>query len=720
MPSQRQRRRVFYGAFASVFFLAAVGLLYLVWMTVRGIPLDEAERFGRQQTRTLRLATGRFLDKVDRIARVHRDLIATLPRMESRALLDPTDPADPTVNIALSRLEELVGQVHLSSTRIYRVPETGPIINLFPQRASPQIRFDEALRKRILESVRSLDETQFPPLEVFEAKGRVSFLFAAPIRANGKFEGALCLEAPVIPLLAENLLPLAPLAQQSTYFLIEWPENARAGIPKILWNSAESADEPGSERRKLWEREFQRRLAANAADLRDDPSGRGFFLTLPNANEGERPEVVSHYPVMLRWDVFMTTPYEKIYENASSQRLMLITLGSVALGILGTAVVFFVVQIVQRERELKAVEASYQGLFAENPTAMLVLDEQGRILDCNISALRLLGLSEWDAKGKALTDVFDPASVGPLWTALAEHGNLHAVDVRFKRVEDGAETHAEVWGRRIGDRWMLMAHDVGERREFERQMARLKRMDSMGALASTLAHDFNNLLGQIQIMVSNIRADLPHNSTAASDLLAVEGKVDDASQLVAGILAFRENVVSPDPVHLETVLRDFAAAQRRVVPDGVQFAFSIDSDLPSVWVAPTALRRILDNLCKNACDAMPDGGHLSIRCHRRELAAPDPKHGLGPGVYAVIEVGDTGLGISEQALEKLFQPLFTTKSGGRGTGLGLWTVYKILRQLGGGILVHSRYGHGTRFEVFLPHHPPSAENSWIRKEKFEI
>ena len=719
MPTQRQRRRVFYGVFASIFFLAAVGLLYLVWVTVRGIPLDEAERFGSQQTRSLRIATGRFLDKLEYVAGVHRDLVTQIPGVESISTLDVHQLA---TNVALSRLNNSLNSSHQGLFRIFRIAEDGAVSDLYPVRATASpLKLSKVRAKQLVDGARSLDESRVPTPEIVEkANGEYSFVFAAPIRPSGpmSFAGAVCLETPVGPLLNDALLPLSGI---HTYFLLEWPEDAlvdQAGVrPKLLWISNQSVDEPGSEEKVRWREEFLDALKENSMAIRSD--SRGFWLPLPNANEGDRLEVLSHVPVLLRWGVCMATPYERIHANASAQRLLLIALGSVTLGILAAAIVFFIVQVVQRERELKAVEASYQGLFAENPTSMLILDEEGRILDCNFSAERLMALSPNDAHGKRLSDVFESDAVDPLWKALSEDENLHAFDVRLRRRFDRAESLAEVWGRRIGDRWMLMAHDVGERREFERQMARLKRMDSMGALASTLAHDFNNLLGQIQIMVSNLRADFPPGSDAAADLAAVEGKVEDAAQLVAGILAFRENVVATDPVHLESVLRDFVGGQRKVLPERIRLAFSIDGDLPSVWIVPTALRRVLDNLCKNASDAMPQGGELSIRCSRRQLATADAKRGLASGVYAVIEVSDTGLGVSEAALEKLFQPFFTTKSGGRGTGLGLWTVYKILRQLGGGIYVQSVEGRGTRFEVLLPHHPPSAENSWIRKEKFE-
>jgi PAS domain S-box-containing protein len=719
MPTLRQRRQVFYGVFATIFFLAAIGLLYLVWITVRGIPLDEATRVGEQQLRLLKLATGRFLDKIDWVGNTHRDLVARIPNLATRPTLESSDPA---VNLPLSRLEGLLGAP--SPFRIYRLAENGTSTHLFPPRtASIPIDLPKERAKQLVDSSRSIDDTRIMQPETIErSSGKHSFLFVAPIRPNGpdSFAGAVCLETPVVPLLAENL---TTLSGKHTFFFLEWPDDAsvrRNARPTLLFMSSDSVDEPRSAARLSWREQFLDALAANSSEIRDDPDRRGYLLPLPSPNEGDRLEIVSHVPVWLRWGVCMSTSYDSIHTKAPGQRLLLITLGSVALGILVAAVVFFVVQVVQRERELKAVEDSYQGLFAENPTAMLVLDEEGRIVDCNFSAARLMALSPKDAKGLKLADVFESEAVDPLWKALSEDENLHAVDVRWKRRVDKAESLAEVWGRRIGDRWMLMAHDVGDRRELERQMARLKRMDSMGALASTLAHDFNNLLGQIQIMVSNLRADLPANSEAAADLGAVEGKVEDASQLVAGILAFRENVIAIEPVRLEPVLKDFVGAQKRVLSERTRLTFSIDSDLPSVWIVPAALRRVLDNLCKNAADAMPEGGELSIRCGRRLLAAADSKQGLAAGVYAVIEVSDTGLGVSEAAFEKLFQPFFTTKSGGRGTGLGLWTVYKILRQLGGGIHVQSRVGQGTRFEVLLPHHPPTAEHSWIRKEKFEL
>jgi len=289
--------------------------------------------------------------------------------------------------------------------------------------------------------------------------------------------------------------------------------------------------------------------------------------------------------------------------------------------------------------------------------------------------------------------------------------------VKLKRAVDGAQLTLEVWGRRIGDRFIVMANDVGAKRDFEQQVARLRRMDSMGSLVSTLSHDFNNLLGQIQILVSNIRTDLPADSETVIDLNTIENKVEDASQIVTDLLAFKENVLSPEPVWLEPVLREFVTDRRKLLPENVELSFEIRGELPSVWMTPHALRRVLDNLCRNAVEVMPNGGKLTLKCGRRTLVKPEGDERLDPGEYAVIELGDTGPGMSEAVLERLFQPFFTTKPGGRGTGVGLWTVYKIVRQVAGGITVHSQLGKGTRFELFLPHDPPGPDRGWLMRKE---
>jgi signal transduction histidine kinase len=162
---------------------------------------------------------------------------------------------------------------------------------------------------------------------------------------------------------------------------------------------------------------------------------------------------------------------------------------------------------------------------------------------------------------------------------------------------------------------------------------------------------------------------------------------------------------------LEQLLKEFVANERKVIPQEIQLEITIDEEAPAVWITPFALRRVLDNLCRNACDAMRYGGELRIRLFARRLTAVQGADRLPPGHYAVIEVSDTGVGMSHEMLDTVFEPFFSTKGQGSGTGLGLWTVYKIIRRAGGVVHVRSRLGKGTRFTIYLPNTKPHEDQS---------
>jgi signal transduction histidine kinase len=342
---------------------------------------------------------------------------------------------------------------------------------------------------------------------------------------------------------------------------------------------------------------------------------------------------------------------------------------------------------------------------------MLILDEQANLIDCNHSAERLIGQSRHDSVGVPLADLFEADSIGPLWASLREKENLHIRDAVLVRRADLQPILVEVWGRLIGDHWILMAHNVEQRRELDQQVARIRRMDSIGSLASTLAHDFNNLLGQIQILVSHLKSEAPPGSELEGDVGAIEKKVDDATQLVSNLLASRETVASREPVWIEPVLKEFAADQPKVLPDRIRLSVDVRSDMPSIWITPHALRRVLDNLCRNACDAMPYGGTLTLRAYGKRIDASSSTEQLPADHYTILEVSDTGAGMSREVLESIFDPFFTTKGQGQGMGLGLWTVYRIIRRVDGLIQVHSRVGKGTQFTIYLPHRAPKPKDA---------
>lgn len=454
-----------------------------------------------------------------------------------------------------------------------------------------------------------------------------------------------------------------------------------------------------------------------------DSSGDHDIVNMPQLGGNSRKEVIAYTNVVLlphRWTLGVSTPYDVVIGPYSPYRTSLI------LNILLTVMVLVVLGALtyyewkrirweaseQRRQQLREMQHDYRELFAENPIAMLIINEQEQLADCNYSAERLIGLSKQEVIGKAVTELFDDHSIDGSWESLRDRSFLHARDTELIRCTDQSVVTVEAWGRKIGDYWVIMANDVEQRRDLERQISRLQRMDSMGSLASTLAHDFNNLLGQVQILVSNLRADIvPGCGDVEQDLRAIEEKVDDASQLVANLLAFREDVVSKDPIWLEPVIKEFVAHERKVIPQEIDLEFTIDDETPHVWITPYALRRVLDNLCRNACDAMRYGGELRIRLFARRLTEQQGADRLPAGHYAVIEVSDTGVGMSHEMLDTIFEPFFSTKGQGRGTGLGLWTVYKIVRRAGGTVHVRSRLGKGSRFTIYLPNIKPQEDLS---------
>lgn len=691
---------------------ALIAVFAAAWWSGRGTPNFEAGRLAYIEQRMLRQARDRLVTQLNELEYKVRSLAEEIP-----ATMGDKDPSLPMV------LERSLGALDLEGIQLRRYGKEGELILDFPV-ATPQ-RFPKIKSEELLELMAwsrdaknahaiRFDVLQLPYRSDIQSRDVVRYSVACWKKGEGGVEGPdglLCLWFPSTLLLSSYLIP-THLLPESYSFALYWEhtESDTGSLPSILWHSAEpqwiraEGDDANA---------FLLALMKQTKILVESGEDAGIF-DLPRRDGHTRREVVALVPVVFgakRWIVGLSTPYEIAVEFSAAQRnfMVLLTILTLAILLVGVGLLFYqrsrieVEAREQRRSQLRKMQYDYRELFSENPTAMLVFDDQSRLVDCNFSAERLLGLSREEALGRRWSQMFDEASVRPLWESLRDRGHLYARDAQLLREGDGSALLVEIWGRCIGDFWIVMAQNVAQRRELEQQLARVRRMDSVGSLASALAHDFNNLLGQIQIMVSNLRTDLPAGSTLAEDLSAIEKKVDDASEMVANLLAARENVVSSEPVILEPVLREFASNQKNALPKNVELRLELRSDLPTVWITPHAFRRVLDNLCLNACDAMPYGGTLFLKGYGRTIEAPQDGPQLPSGAYAVVEVGDTGVGMSRDVLDTIFEPFFTTKDKGKGTGLGLWTVYRIVRRLGGWIHVHSRPGNGTRFTIYLPH-----------------
>jgi PAS domain S-box-containing protein len=247
--------------------------------------------------------------------------------------------------------------------------------------------------------------------------------------------------------------------------------------------------------------------------------------------------------------------------------------------------------------------------------------------------------------------------------------------------------------------------DHTERRSLEAQLSHSQRMEALGRLAGGVAHDFNNLLTAISGYAELLTMGLPpdrRTERAAEEILRAS---DRAADLTRQLLAFgRRQVTEPKVVDLNDAVRGVARMLDRVLGEDILFELELAPTAGSVRADPGQLEQVVMNLVVNARDAMPDGGRLVIRTGSAIMdeTAAIAQEGPAPGEYALIEVTDTGTGIEPAVLGQIFEPFFTTKEEGKGTGLGLATVYGIVRQAGGHVTVRSEFGEGTTFRVHLP------------------
>ena len=239
----------------------------------------------------------------------------------------------------------------------------------------------------------------------------------------------------------------------------------------------------------------------------------------------------------------------------------------------------------------------------------------------------------------------------------------------------------------------------------ERQLRQAQKMEAIGRLAGGIAHDFNNLLtailGYSELLLQQMAAETPQRA----DLDEIRKAGERAAALTRQLLAFsRQQILEPRVAEFNDIVTNVEKLLRRVIGADVDLITDLDPAAGRVKVDPGQMEQLLMNLAVNARDAMPDGGRLVLRTRRTELARPHhaPVVTIEPGAYLLATVSDTGAGMTPEVLKQIFEPFFTTKAAGEGTGLGLSTVYGIVQQSDGAILVDSEPGRGTTFEIYLP------------------
>lgn len=372
----------------------------------------------------------------------------------------------------------------------------------------------------------------------------------------------------------------------------------------------------------------------------------------------------------------------------------------------------------QMEDELRASEARFRTFVDHATDAFFLHNTEGTIVDVNRWACESLGYTREELIGMAPFDldaVLDQTFFDQIRVRL-NAGEVVTFDSRHRR-KDGTVFPVEI---RLRAFWqdqhrfgVALVRDITERKQLEAENERLtaqfyqsQKMEAIGRLAGGIAHDFNNLLVPIIGYIELNLIDLAPDSKLYADLILVRKAADRAADLTRQILAFsRQQVLELNLLDLNLVIADFKRMLQRLIGEDIELQAFLAPTLDPIKADKGQLEQVLMNLAINSRDAMPTGGKLTIETANAFLdEAYVGKYAgdLTPGPYVMVAVSDTGHGIDAKTQKRIFDPFFTTKASGQGTGLGLATVFGIIKQHQGHVLVYSEPGNGTTFKIYLP------------------
>ncbi len=356
----------------------------------------------------------------------------------------------------------------------------------------------------------------------------------------------------------------------------------------------------------------------------------------------------------------------------------------------------------------------FRGAFESAPHGMALVSPLGEITLANSAFWEFLGRSGQARQGVTLDEVLHPEDRDPFLASMSEliKGNVNSIrqDFRFtdaaSRSKDGSTSVALVRNDEGQiEQLIVQVADISDRKQAAKQLQQAQKMEAIGQMTGGLAHDFNNLLtiiiGNLQLLEGKLVTD----ERSARRLGEAIDAANKGSDLTRQMLAFaRKQVLEPREVLVNDMVKGIAPLISRSIGETIQLKVDAMTGEPKAVIDPSQLESSILNLAINARDAMPKGGLLTIETQPVYLdqvyAAKYPE--VAPGHYVMVAVSDTGTGISPELLEKVFQPFFTTKEQGKGSGLGLAMVYGFIKQSGGHINVYSEVGHGTAIKMYLP------------------
>jgi hypothetical protein len=348
-------------------------------------------------------------------------------------------------------------------------------------------------------------------------------------------------------------------------------------------------------------------------------------------------------------------------------------------------------------------ERLFRELLDASPDAMVITDRSGRIEVVNRQAVTMFGYTAEELAGSPVEELVPegPTAVQP--TAEESGRELEA------RRKDGTTFPCEVSLSPLvsDDAPLVIAtiRDITKRHQLEEQFQQAQKLEAIGRLAGGIAHDFNNRLTAILGYADMALAQLNPSHPLWRDLQEIKTAAHRSSTLTRQLLAFsRRQVLRVEAVSLNDVVRQTDRLLERVIGEQITRELKLDEAVPAIKADTGQLEQILTNLAVNAKDAMPDGGCLTIETHAADMTRhhPDARPGMADGPYAVLSVTDSGHGMTRTVRDKIFEPFYTTKAPGEGTGLGLASVYGIVKQLKGHVGVSSEPGRGSTFRLYFP------------------
>jgi PAS domain S-box-containing protein len=365
------------------------------------------------------------------------------------------------------------------------------------------------------------------------------------------------------------------------------------------------------------------------------------------------------------------------------------------------------------ETALRESEQRFEKVFQASPVGITISTvAEGRYVDVNAAFLRMIGRTREEVIGRTSFDISfwrDPVDRTRVMERLARGGGAAQELELTVQAKDGAIRHVLVALEQVDFSGtpcvVALVHDISGLKQLEQQLNQAQKMEAVGRLAGGVAHDFNNMLTVITSYGDLLLGDLPAGDSRRADIEEILKAARGAATLTRQLLAFsRQEVIQPRPISVNAIVAGTEKMLQRVIGEDIALESELAAEPSTVLCDPGQLEQIVMNLVVNARDAMPQGGKVRIVTTNATLDEPALRDlpFARPGRYIVLTVSDTGIGMDATTQEHIFEPFFTTKEQGKGTGLGLATVYAVAKQAGGFVGVESAPGEGASFTVFLP------------------